>query len=168
MRTFSEWVQENHPEDESLNEELGRIGRALATAAIGVGSMLGGSHASQAAMPMPPQMSQEEGYSVKPFNRDLAISLAREMGTKHEALENMNDFDLWHWQLKRVRETQKIMIKQRKQLTQEEGPLWYIKLGHYYGWKTPKPPEVVAGGARGAVPGGVMTGGGMAGPGGVK
>lgn len=144
-------MEENHPEDEALNEfldkdsGLGRIARAgTLAAALAFGS---GNKDAEAAMPMVPNISQEEGASKKPFSREFLLSIAKEMGASRNKLEEMSDWDLWHWQQKRITRMEQEMFRHNMakgkgaHVGQKEWPMWYIKFGTYYGWKAPNPPR---------------------------
>lgn len=144
MKSFAEWVKENHPEDEALNEF--RIGKAVGAGALAA-ALAFGSGGAKAAMPMVPKISQEEGFSQKPFNREFILSMAKDMGANSDKLEKMSDWDLWHWQQKRVAKTEQDMFRHNMAKSkgalvgQKEWPMWYIKFGTHYGWKAPAPPK---------------------------
>lgn len=155
METFYEWVGKNHPEDEVLNEFLRDLARKGAGAAALAGALAVGSGAGEAkgAMPMAPQVSKEEGHSDKEFNRELALATAKDMGMsqgKIAQLSVMDDFELWHWQMREINKIEREMSRHKMALMRgamgvgvKEWPMWYIKFGHHYGWKAPKPPESV-------------------------
>jgi hypothetical protein len=150
LKSFKEWVEENHPDDEVLNEFLGKdsgVGKAVRAAALAGALAFGSGKGADAAMPMVPNISQEEGFSKKTFNRDFILSIAEEMGASRNKLEEMDDWNLWHWQQRKITRIEHEMyrhnIAKRKNAFagQKEWPMWYIKFGTYYGWKTPAPPK---------------------------
>lgn len=163
MKTFKEWVEKSHPEDEVLNEFLrdlavkaanSRMGRtAIAAGALAMGAA-GAAPEAKGAMPMAPKITtSQEGYSDKPFSRELTIELAKEMSADPRVLSKMSDFELWNWQVRKVDRLVDEMGRHQAAIRNgamgmgvKEWPLWYIKLGHHYGWKAPKPPEVLASG----------------------
>lgn len=156
METFSEWVGKNHPEDEILNEFLRDLARKGAGAAALAGALALGSGETKGAMPMAPQVSKGERHSEKEFDRNLALAAAREMGLpkgKIQKLLFMDDFDLWYWQMREVSKIEREMSRHKAAVMRgamgvgvKEWPMWYIKFGHHYGWKAPKPPQAVKGG----------------------
>lgn len=140
MRTFKEWVEESHPEDELMNEFLrdlatkaanSRIGRAaIAAGALAMGAASAVPEA-KGAMPMAPSMDSQSEFSEVPFDRNIGPQPDR----------HMSDYDLYYWQLKKVDsflKEKQIAMRMGKQTTT---PMWYIKMGDHYKWKRPKPPE---------------------------
>lgn len=145
MKSFKEWLEEKYPEDEIVNEFLGSlkdgVGKSV-RAGLAAGALaLGSGHGDAgAAMPMVPKVTQDEGnYSSKPFNRDV--------GPMPLNAEEMDDFDLYHWQWRHISKMENEMMRHRMAARigahagHKEWPMWYIKYGTYYGWKMPKPPR---------------------------
>lgn len=171
MKTFKEWVQENHPEYDLLDEKTGWLGKAAVAAGLAAGSVLG---SAKGAAPQPPAgitQSEEHGeYSEVPFSKDLAVHLAPEMGLNPDKIAVMDDFDAWHEVMRKVNRIEREISKHNFALSRgavgigpKPWPRWYIKFGTYYNpkggrdmskWKAPEPPKVSVRGVSG------MTGGG--------
>lgn len=176
MRTFKEWVEENHPEDELVNEFLGQVAKKLANtklgrAAILMGGMAMGGSSGQGAAPMAPgdvAQHQEHGdWSEVPFSKDLAVQMASEMGLDPQKMAVMDDFDAWHKVMTKVNQAERDMTshhlavkKGALGLGHKSWPKWYIKLGMHYNpgagrdvtkWRAPAPPKVGSNVATGMV-----------------
>lgn len=161
MRTFQEWVSENHPEDDLLSEFFAnlakkasnsRLGRSiLATGAMALGSMMFKPRDAEGAMPMAPSITNntEEGYSAKPFDRRVGPQPSGAVA------KNMDEFELWAWQIKKIKrmedEYRRLnLAKQKGAMVREQPslPIWYLNYGNHYGWKYPSAPGVLTGGVR--------------------
>jgi hypothetical protein len=138
MRTFKQWAEENHPEDDVLNESLVDLARKAANikpvrAAITAGALaLGaGPTAVKGAMPELPSMDGKDGFSSKPFNRNI--------GPRPEGF--MSDYDLYYYQVERVAEflrDRQIKMNMGRQVVE---PRWYLPMVDEYEGKRPRPPK---------------------------
>lgn len=169
MRTFAEWVQDNHPEDEILNEMLGTLARSVANTSLGRAAILAGamslgptSTASAVTPPTPAgfQQSSEKGYySNIPFNKKLLVELAPKMGINQEKLAVMDEFGAWELMMKKL-----YLAEKKVSRSKAEGyPSWYIRIGYFYNpgaemnvraWRPPAPPKVEVTGTLGSIGGG--------------
>jgi hypothetical protein len=160
VKTFAEWVSEDHPDDDMLNEFLADLAKRAANSKFGRAATLAGALAvgsagtASAAMPMPPKVTQQAGNSQKPFSKEFAVSIAKEMGVNPSHMEKMSDFDAWYKVMEKVRKLEDEMSRIAKarqrggMVGNKEFPLWYVKFGTEYGWTAPKAPEVNQGAQR--------------------
>lgn len=169
MRTFSEWVKENHPGDELLKEFFGDLARraantkagrsAILAAAVGLGPMASKASAITPPVPAGMQQSYEQGYySNVPFNKKLFVHLAPKMGIDPQRAAEMDDFDAWLLMMKKVNIAERRVSRNRG----ESYPDWYIKMGFEYNpratmdvrsWRPPAPPKVNAADQLGSIGG---------------
>lgn len=161
MKTFHEWLNERHPEmlDEGMLQDLAdRSGLKglVAGAGIFLGGMgLGGGRADAAISAVPGAAQDPQGqHSGKSFNREFLLELAPEIrpGVSVEKLEQMSDWDLWHWQQEHVTRLEmdmaaraNVRATRHSSVGMKKWPKWYLKFGSYYGWKPVPPPSVQPG-----------------------
>lgn len=153
MQTFAEWVQENHPDDEVLNEYLGKnarlgLGSALLAATMSL------SPSAQGAAPMPanstggvPQQQQQQvddrGYSTVPFSKEKLIEIAEEFGipmTTPEAIRKMTDEKAYLVLMDRLHRIENQVSRNRLALRRgaikvdgpTKYPKWYQAIAIYY------------------------------------
>jgi hypothetical protein len=165
MKTFSEWVQESHPEDEVLNEFLRKAAKWAANtkpgrAAILTGAMLFGGMGStvKGAAPMPPSGNQQysnqnssQGYSKVSFNKKVLADNAHRIGLNKEKIEVMDDYTAWYKMMKRLQFIERNGVENS---SYAEGYDWFGQLYNHgvrdrRAWLPPAPPEVLAGGGQG-------------------
>lgn len=179
MRTFAEWVEENHPDDEVLNEFLGKAAKWAANSNWGRAALLAGSVAfaptAKAAAPMPsgsdPSIVRHSGrHSPMPFDKNHLVRIAPEMGLDPELIKRSDDYTAWKMMMRKVKNHVEDVKRNRRALARgamvapkDLGEYdWFGDLGRHYNkgeedpskWLPPMAPEQYVGHINGGIAGG--------------